>query len=270
MLPNNLEYLSFAIETAKNAGKILLSYYGHLSKEQVHLKGRRDLVTQADLQSELYIVEQIKQQFPSHGILSEEKTNKQGTEEFRWLIDPLDGTLNFTHGHPYFSISIALEYQKKLEVGVVYAPVMNELFFASRGHGTWYEKNAEQKQLHVSSVTTLEDALLSTGFYYNRNDTPINNLDNFQKILMMSQGIRRCGSAALELSYIASGRYDGFWELWLQPFDVAAGALLVEEAGGKVTDCAGGNNYIYGHSIIATNGVIHNDIQNNIISFPDK
>ncbi|HON43794.1 MAG TPA: inositol monophosphatase family protein [Planctomycetota bacterium] len=261
-------YLTFAKKTAQEAGKILLSYFGNLTKEQIHLKGRRDLVTQADVEAEAYICQQIVQNFPNHSILGEEKTKKDGSEDVLWLIDPLDGTTNFTHGHPYFSVSIAMEYKKQLQLGVVYAPYFQEFYFAERNFGSWLEKDNQKTKLHVSVTSTLEDSLLATGFYYNRNDTSCNNLDNFAHILLQTQGIRRCGSAALELCYVASGKYDGFWELWLQPFDVAAGVVLVEEAGGKVTDCGGNSDYLYGHSIIASNSHIHQAIQNNILSYP--
>ncbi|MEK7486045.1 MAG: inositol monophosphatase family protein [Planctomycetota bacterium] len=253
--------LQFARQTAEEAGKIIMKFFGNLSSENIQNKGRRELVTEADKQSERYIVQQIEQYFPQHSILAEEFTVKEANE-FCWHIDPLDGTTNFRHAYPLFSISMGLEIAQELVMGVVYAPYLREMFFALKGHGAFLN----QTPIQVSPETQLINSLLSTGFGYNLNETQNNNIANFSRLLLESQGIRRGGSAALDLAYVACGRFDGYWELHLKPYDVAAGTVLVQEAGGKVTDFSGGNNFLYSGQILASNGKIHSLIQSRLDS----
>ena len=260
-------YLEVAIDIAKQAGEVLLKYFGKDKEKNIDLKGPKNLVTQADLDSELLIVSLLSKYFPNHGILGEEKTNIQGESDFHWFIDPLDGTTNFAHDHPFFSISMGMSYQNRMEVGVVYAPYLGELFYAERGKGAFLVKGGETSQIYVSKIDDLKNSLLATGFAYHEGDS-FKNMENFSQVLKLTHGIRRCGSAALDLSYVACGRYDGYWELGLYPYDVAAGSLLVEEARGMVSDWNYGKEYLFGNNIIASNGMIHSQIRENLSDFP--
>ncbi len=195
-------------------------------------EGTRDLVTEADKRSEAIIVETITRRFPEHRILAEEGTGTGGTGEYRWIIDPLDGTTNFAHSYPLFCVSIAVERAGEMLVGVVFAPYLRELFVASRGEGA----TLNGRPLAVSRTTELPKALLCTGFPY-RLDASANNLSHWSNFVLRSQGTRRDGAAALDLCYVAAGRYDGFWEFSLSPWDMAAGALIVQEAGGTSLRC---------------------------------
>ena len=248
------EWLSFATKLAREAGARLLEAHGSVTRESVGYKGWRNLVTKLDLEVETLVTTRITERYPEHGILAEEGARKEGTSGLRWVIDPLDGTTNYVHRHPMYCVSIALEDASGPVVGVVFAPYLNELFTAARGEGAWFN---QQRRLHVSAENDLARALLASGFAYRVDGAHDINLDNWARLARISRGLRRCGSAALDLAYVADGRYDGFWELNLNAWDVAAGALLVREAGGEVTDLTGGQEWHAGRSILATNGGIH-------------
>lgn len=247
------------MEIAREAGEILLAGLG---KARVEFKGERELVTSADRASEEHLVRRIRDRFPGHGIHAEEGTRVEGAEAL-WFIDPLDATTNYCHCHPMFSVSIGVQVGGELCIGVVWAPKMEEMFAAELGSGA----TLNGEPIQVSATDELQHSLLATGFAYHRNETPENNLENFSRLLLGSRGVRRGGSASLDLAYVAAGRFDGFWELWLQPYDVAAGAVLVREAGGRVTDTRGGDDYIFGQNIIASNGRIHSRIAGELDPF---
>ncbi|MFN8546775.1 MAG: inositol monophosphatase family protein [Candidatus Eisenbacteria bacterium] len=255
------EWLEFATRLAEEAGSRLLEAHGSVTRETVGYKGWRNLVTDLDLEVERLVIERIEARFPDHGILAEEGSRKDGTSGLRWVIDPLDGTTNYVHHHPMYCVSIALEDGDGPLVGVVFAPYLKELFTAARGRGAWLNRTT---RLAVSTEDDLARSLLASGFAYRVDGSHDVNLDNWARLARISRGLRRCGSAALDLAYVADGRYDGFWELNLNPWDVAAGALLVHEAGGRVTDCIGGGGWREGRSILATNGSIHEALKNEL------
>ena len=250
-------YLEAAIEIAQEAGKILVE---ELSRPlDLRYKGDEvDLVTQADKRSEKLIVERLTKYFPDHAIAAEEGTGHESASasEFRWHVDPLDGTTNFAHGYPCFCVSIALAQRDTLLAAVVFNPFYNELFTAARGEGAFFNG----KKMHVSKVATVSTSLLCTGFpVRNRKASP--NLQYYGDFTQRSHGVRRDGSAALDLASVAAGRFDGFWEFGLKPWDTAAGVLLIEEAGGKVSDFAGNPYQLGGPVILATNGLIHEEMR---------
>jgi myo-inositol-1(or 4)-monophosphatase len=251
--------LNFAIQTARDAGRVLLDRLGRAL--QVSNKGDIDLVTEADLASEKLIIERIKSHYPRHAILAEESGATAGTElvagktDWKWIIDPLDGTTNFAHGYPCFCVSIGVERAGAVEIGVVYDPSRDELFAAERGQGA----TLNERPIGVSSVDDLNAAMLCTGFPYNVRERPDFTRD-FANFTMAAQAVRRDGSAALDLAYLACGRFDGFWEEGLNPWDTAAGVLLIHEAGGRVTDFSGAPLDIYTPKVLASNGLIHNDM----------
>jgi myo-inositol-1(or 4)-monophosphatase len=245
-------YLEAAVEIAHKAGKILCEEFDR--PPHIDYKGEADLVTQADKRSERCIVERLTKYFPAHGIVAEEGTGHAGTSEFRWHVDPLDGTTNFAHGYPCFSVSIALAERDTLLAGVVFNPFYNELFTAARGEGA----KLNGKPIHVSKITTLATSLLCTGFpAHKRVASP--NIHYYWDFTLRSHGVRRDGSAALDLASVAAGRFEAFWEFGLNKWDTAAGVLLVEEAGGKVSDFAGAPYQLGGPTILATNGLIHEE-----------
>jgi len=254
-MPEN--YLYAAIEVAQEAGKILIE---ELSRPlDIRYKGDEvDLVTQADKRSERFIVERLTKYFPDHAITAEEGTGHESASgsEFRWHVDPLDGTTNFAHGYPCFSVSVALAQGDTLLAAVVFNPFYNELFTAARGKGATFNS----KRIHVSKVTTLSTSLLCTGFPV-RNRKASANLQYYGDFTQRSHGVRRDGSAALDLASVATGRFDGFWEFGLAKWDVAAGVLLIEEAGGKVTDFTGSPYQLGDPVILATNGLIHEEMR---------
>lgn len=246
-------YLKIATEAAETGGEILKKYWGKLANVQ-HKKYSWDLVTEADKESEESILNILKQNFPTYRILSEEAgLHEAGEEESIWVVDPLDGTTNYTHQYPLVSISIALVKRDKPVVGVVFNPIMNELFQATAASGT----TLNGKPVSVSAIDTLDYSLLSTGFAYDRHQTEDNNYTEFCHITQISQGVRRGGSAALDLAYVAAGRLDGYWERGLNAWDIAAGALLVQQAGGKATSYEGDPLILESGRILATNGAIH-------------
>lgn len=248
--------IQFAREIAGEAGEILLKHYRRLKREDVSHKGRIDLVTVADRKSEEFLCKKIRGEYPDHGILSEETLDRRGEFPYLWVIDPLDGTTNYAHSYPIFSVSIALFHRGECRLGVVNDPIKKDLFWAEKGKGAFLH----DEPLHTSSNSSLDDSLLATGFAYARRETSNNNVNNFCTLVLQVQGLRRSGCASLDLAYVAAGWLDGFWEMHLNPWDVAAGALMVKEAGGRVTDFSGGGDFLYGRNIVASNGVIHEPI----------
>jgi myo-inositol-1(or 4)-monophosphatase len=245
------DFMDVAREAALSAGKLLKENL-HGTRE-ISYKGEINLVTEMDMRSEQAIVELLRAAFPGHGILAEEGTNIQNGSGFTWIIDPLDGTTNYAHGYPCFSVSIALVRNGAPEVGVVFDPMRDELFSAQNGQGAFLNG----RPIRVSGHDRLINSLLATGFPYDRKESEKNNLDYFHDLLMASQEVRRDGSASLDLCSVACGRFDGFWELKLKPWDTAAGSLIVREAGGTVTDFTGSRSGLYDDEILASNGGIH-------------
>ena len=251
--------LNFIVQVARDAGNVLVDRLGRAL--QVSNKGAIDLVTEADLASEKLIIERIRSHYPRHAILAEESgasedSGNPSAAEWKWIIDPLDGTTNYAHGYPCFCVSIGVERAGKLELGVVYDPMRNEMFAAERGQGA----TLNERPVRVSKVDDLGRAMLCTGFPYNVHERPDFARD-FTNFTMHAQAVRRDGSAALDLAYIACGRFDGFWEDGLNPWDLAAGVLLIEEAGGRVTDFNGTTLDIYSAKVIASNGLIHDSMR---------
>ncbi len=247
--------LNFAIETARDAGQLLLEKFGR--KINIMKKGDINLVTEADLASEHLIIERIKSYYPKHSILAEESGEAVmgGENTWKWIIDPLDGTTNFAHGYPCFCVTLALEHDGEIVIGVTFDPTRNELFAAERGKGA----SLNNKPIRVSEAEDLGNALLVTGFPYDFRERP-DFSRHFSEFLLRSRGVRRDGSAAIDLAYVACGRFDGFWEDGLNPWDVAAGVLLIEEAGGQVTYYDGSPYSIYEPPICASNGLLHSQM----------
>jgi myo-inositol-1(or 4)-monophosphatase len=244
--------LNFATDIAREAGNLLVQKLG---TAKVSTKGDINLVTEADIAAENLIIEHIRSYHPQHGILAEESGEtvlKGGRSEWKWIIDPLDGTTNYAHGYPCFCVSIALERAGQLEVGVVYDPMRDEMFAAERGHGA----TLNDRKIRVSGVDELNQAMVCTGFPYNVRERPDFARD-FTNFTMNAQAVRRDGSAALDLAYVACGRFDGFWEDGLSPWDVAAGALLIIEARGRVSNFKDEPLDIYNEQFLASNGLIH-------------
>jgi myo-inositol-1(or 4)-monophosphatase len=237
---------------AREAGAILRAGY---SKEHVvNYKGVIDLVTEVDHQSEAFLLGEIKDKFPSHHIVAEESGVIQGNDEHSWFVDPLDGTVNYAHNIPIFCVSVAYASQGRLTLGAVYDPMRDEMFTAERGKGAFLNG----RPLRVSVVTELQKSLLVTGFPYDAWNTRQDNFANFVHFAKLTQGVRRLGSAALDLCYVAAGRFDGFWEMSLKPWDVAAGGLICEEAGAQVTNVSGANDYLSSpQSVVAATPGIH-------------
>jgi myo-inositol-1(or 4)-monophosphatase len=249
--------LDFAVKLARHVGREIQLPRLHARRHDTK-SNAKDLVTEADKLSERAIVEAIRKRFPGHAIFAEEEVREEAAPgERTWFIDPLDGTTNFVHGLPLFCVSIACYLNAEYEVGVCYNAYMDECFFAARGLGAYL--NSEAIRLRVTQEADLGSALLVTGFAYDQEKYP--NLAAFNRLLPKARGVRRLGSAALDLCYVAAGRFDGFWEKGLNPFDVAAGAALVMEAGGRVTDYAGGADWLHGRRMIATNGPVHPSIE---------
>jgi myo-inositol-1(or 4)-monophosphatase len=246
--------LDFTIGLARRAGILLLSMLE--GQRAVELKSPFELVTDADHASEALIVAAIAQQFPDHAILAEESGGAVAESGYTWLIDPLDGTNNYAHGFPVFSVSLGLLKDGALLLGVIYDPSRDELFSAERGQGA----RCNGRRIQVSNTLSLSAALIATGFPYDYATNPDNNTREFSALAGRVQGVRRPGSAALDLAYVASGRFDAHWELRLQPWDSAAGALLVAEAGGRLSDWRGGPWNPWSDRLIASNGRIHDEL----------
>ena len=243
-----------AREAVLKAGRMLRENIGKSS--EISYKGTVDLVTNFDTQAQRVIFDHLSSCFPDHDYLAEEGLNQNKGAEFRWIIDPLDGTTNYAHHFPVFTVSIALEREGEVVLGLIYDPMREEMFSAVKGEGAFL--NGEK--IRVSAVDDLNKSLLATGFPYDIRASKVNNITHFNNFLTRVQGIRRCGSAAMDLCYVASGRFDGFWELKLSPWDMAAGALIVQEAGGLISDFQNGEFTIYGAEILASNGLIHQQI----------
>lgn len=241
------------LKAAVESGRFIRRSVGKI--EEISRKGRDNIVTDVDKKAEAMIIGRILRSFPDHSILSEESEPRAGDTGYRWIIDPLDGTTNFAHAFPFFCVSIAVEKNSKMALGCVYDPMRNELFFAEAGKGAYLNR----KRIRVSSVRYLIDGFLATGFSYGVKKKD-RNIRYFRKLLTRSLAIRRAGSAALDLCYVACGRFDGFWEMDLHPWDSAAGMLIVQESGGRVTKFDGTKYSPYDKNILATNSRIHNQI----------
>jgi myo-inositol-1(or 4)-monophosphatase len=248
-----VEYLDFAIELAREAGGVLKHYMNR--EKHVELKGRANLVTVADKESEALVIRRIRERYPGHAILAEESGESSGNVG-KWIIDPLDGTTNFAHQYPFFCVSIGFEKDGQLLCGAVYDPSRDEMFSGGRGIGSFMNG----QPIRVSEADKLSNALIMTGFPYGVRDKMDAVMEQFRAFMFESQGVRRGGSAALDLCYNALGRVDGFWEVDLHPWDTAAGVVILEEAGGRVTDFSGGSFSVYGKQIVASNGRIHDEM----------
>lgn len=251
-----MEYLSFAVETARAAGEVLKHFANR--EKSVELKGRANLVTVADKESEAVIIEAIRRKYPDHAILAEESGALSGSREAtgQWVIDPLDGTTNFAHQYPFFCVSIGFEQDGQPLCGAVYDPFRDEMFSGGVGAGAFLNGNP----IRVSAVAQLADALLMTGFPYNFRDDIDAILARFRAFLCDSQAVRRGGSAALDMCYVALGRCDGFWEQNLNPWDTAAAKVILEEAGGRLSSFSGDSFSIYGKEIVASNSRLHDEM----------
>jgi len=244
-----------AVDAARAAGQLL--HREHPRTRQVSFKGTStNLVTEMDGRAEALVVDALLKQFPDDGILGEEGSARPGRSGRRWVIDPLDGTTNYTHGLPVYAVGIGLERDGIVELGVVYDPTRDEMFVGERGAGAWLNDT----RLSVSATPALDVSLLTTGFPYDLRTNPDNNLREYATFAARARAVRRMGSALIDLAYVAAGRFDGFWELTLGPWDVAAGAVLVEEAGGRVSDLHGGPLDINAPRLVASNGRIHDEI----------
>jgi myo-inositol-1(or 4)-monophosphatase len=248
--------LNFATQIAREAGNLLVQ---HLGTAKVSTKGDINLVTEADIAAENLIIDRIRSYYPQHRILAEESGEAilvgGKRSDWKWIIDPLDGTTNYAHGYPCFCVSIAVEHAGELEVGVVYDPMRDEMFAAERGQGA----TLNGRQIRVSLVEELNHAMLCTGFPYNVRERP-DFAREFTNFTMNAQAVRRDGSAALDLAYVACGRFDGFWEDGLSPWDIAAGALLISEARGRITNYKDHRLDIYNEQVLASNGLIHDSM----------
>jgi myo-inositol-1(or 4)-monophosphatase len=246
----SLDLISPMQAMAREAGGLIMGYFRQHVK--IEYKGAVDLVTVADRESEALILERIRKQFPTHDVMGEEGTRIETGSDYKWYVDPLDGTTNFAHGYPVFCVSLGVEWQGKRIAGVVYDPTRDEMFSAELGGGAQLNGAA----IHVSVTPNLGECLLATGFpSQKRHKNP--NIYFYQQLTLHSHGVRRAGSAALDLCNVASGRFDGFWEFNLNPWDTAAGVLIVEEAGGRVTDFSGGEFQIASRETLASNGLVH-------------
>lgn len=250
--PSRQRLLQTAVSASRQAGALLQKYAQ--AGFRVQYKNPINLVTDADHAAEQCIIDRIRRDFPSHRFLAEERgAIDAGDSPYRWVIDPLDGTTNFAHGFPVYAVSIGLEYDGRCLLGVVFDPTRGELFSALDGDGAYLNGSP----LRVSATATLDESLLVTGFAYDIRETSRNNLNHFSRFALKAQGVRRTGSAALDLCYVAAGRFDGFWEVKLNPWDMAAGAVIVREAGGRVSRFNGAELSIYGQELIASNGLVH-------------
>lgn len=250
--------LNTAVRAARAAGNIIQRASERVDTLAIETKRRNDFVSEVDHQAEATIIDMIRRAYPDHAILAEESGSHQGQQDYLWIIDPLDGTTNFLHGFPQYAVSIALMHKDRPEVAVVYDPVSQDLFTANRGGGAFLNN----RRLRVSQKKTLEGALLGTGFPYRENQDLESYLDTFRALYPGTAGIRRAGAAALDLAYVAAGRLDGFWEFGLNPWDMAAGVLLIREAGGIVCDFGGGENHMRSGNVVAANPkLIHQMLQ---------
>ncbi len=249
-------YLEVAREAAHLAGAVLREHFGRLSSSMISEKSKNDYVTDVDKKSEAIIKNHIQVNCKDHDILAEESSRETRTSPFLWIIDPLDGTLNYIHGLPVFAVSIALEIEGELAVGLIYEPLRDALYSAVKGHGAF----KDGKRINVAPSQTLKTSLVATGFPYRIKDFIDTYLEAFRELFLRATGIRRCGSACLDLAYTAEGIFGGFFECSLSPWDVAAGALLVKEAGGVVTDFNGNGHFLKSGNVIAGAKDVHHEI----------
>lgn len=247
--------LNTAVKAARRAGKVIMRYASHLDRLTVESKGRNDFVSQVDHEAEAEIIDTLHRAYPDHAILAEE-TGRQGKSDYLWIIDPLDGTTNYLHGYPQYAVSIGLYHQNKPSQAVVFDPLKNELYTASRGAGA----QLNDRRMRVSGLVHLDKALLATGFPFRSMDNLEIFIGTFRAILPQVSGVRRAGSASLDLAHVACGRLDGFWEFGLSPWDMAAGCLLVQEAGGLVGDFCGSQDYLETGNVVVGSPKIYNDI----------
>jgi len=255
------QYLDFTREIAFKSGKVLNNYFGNI--KSINKKTASiDLVTEADLHSEKILIDKIQKKYPEHTIITEESDLKGNNSDFRWVIDPLDGTTNFVHNLPIFAVSIGLQYKEKTILGVVYNPAADKMFYASNNNGAYLNEEI----INISSSNTLSDSLIVTGFPYIHDKKWDVSFDIFKTVYSKTRGVRRLGAAALDLCFVAMGRFEGFYEFNLKPWDICAGSIIAKEAGAKVTDW---NNKILpfsGKRVLATNGKIHNEMVNILTS----
>lgn len=254
--------LNIAVRAARSAGNVIIRNLDRLDSLTIHSKDRNDFVTEVDRSAEREIISILRKAFPGHGILAEESGLSEG-DDYQWIIDPLDGTTNFLHGFPQFAVSIALRYKERLEHGVVYDPMRQELFTASRGDGAMLN----DRRIRVTNRPSLEGALLGTGFPFKAQQHLEAYLDMFRALFPNTAGIRRPGSAALDLAYVAAGRLDGFWEIGLNIWDMAAGVLLIQEAGGLSSDFLAAHDYLESGNLVSGNPKVFAEILKTIRPF---
>jgi myo-inositol-1(or 4)-monophosphatase len=247
--------LNTAVKAARRAGKVILRNLAQIDRLAVETKGRNDFVSDVDRHAEAEIINVIRAAYPDHAILAEE-SGRQAGNDYLWIIDPLDGTTNYLHGYPQFAVSIGLYYQNRATQAVIFDPLRDELFTASRGAGA----QINDRRIRVSEVSRMESALLGTGFPFKSMDNLEAWIASFRTLLPLCSGVRRAGSAALDLAHVACGRLDGFWEIGLSPWDMAAGCLLIEEAGGMVGDFAGGQAFLESGNVMAGNTKIYAEL----------
>ncbi|MEO8130512.1 MAG: inositol monophosphatase family protein [Bryobacteraceae bacterium] len=245
-------YLETAVDIARESGALLSHYLER--KVGFELKGEYDLVTEADRASERLVVERLRTHFPSHGIVAEEGGGHESSSGFRWYVDPLDGTTNFAHGFPVFNVTLALEQAGEIIAGVIFDPTRQEMFTAEKGGGAYLNN----RRIQVSKTKVLEDSLMATGFPSRRRHLNV-NIHFYYQLAMITHGVRRAGAAAIDLAYVACGRLDGFWEFGLNPWDMAAGLLLIEEAGGRTSDMHGAPSSVHGPHLLTDNGLLHEE-----------
>lgn len=247
-------YLEVAVNAARKAGRMLRENLD--ASSEITYKGEVDLVTNFDNQSQEMIFQHLSENFPEHDFIAEEGLDRKKGNDFRWIFDPLDGTTNYAHGFPFFSVSIALEFLGQIICGVVHDPMRDETYSAMKGEGA----HLNGRQIRVSGIDELDKSLLATGFPYDLRVSEDNNIVHFNNFVIRAQAIRLCGSAALDLCYVACGRFDGFWELKLKPWDVAAAALILQEAGGHISDFKDREFHIQGGETLGSNGLIHHQM----------
>jgi len=249
------DHITVMKDLAKKAGEIQMKGLGR--RHKIEYKGEIDLVTEVDKECEALIVGNLEKAFPGYDIIAEEGSGERSKSAYRWLIDPLDGTVNYAHDFPFFCVSIALEKDGKLIAGVVYDPNRDEMFEAEKGKGAF----CNGKKIQVSDHAPLRKAMLATGFAYSvHEDEQKNNIDHFANFVTTARAVRRPGSAAIDMAWVGCGRLDGFWEIYLKPWDMAAGVVIIEEAGGIVTAFDGSDYDLYGTEILASNGKVHNEM----------
>ena len=246
-------YLDTAVDIARESGALLANFFE--KRVAFELKGESDLVTEADRSSERLIIERLRTHFPSHSITAEEGGGHDSPSEYRWYVDPLDGTTNFAHGFPVYNVTLALERAGEMIAGVIFDPTRNEMFAAERGGGAYLN----HRKIRVSAAKRLQDSLVATGFPSKKRHQNV-NIHFYYQLAMVTHGVRRAGAAAIDLAYVASGRLEAFWEFQLNPWDMAAGILLVEEAGGRCSDMHGEPAGVHGPHLLANNGLIHDEI----------